>query len=114
MTLLLPDAPEIDEEPLEYSPIDEEALRRAIRIVKFRDPSRAEQISSFLKDRPWTMVGEFCSAILQVEALGLRPWESPPALAADAKGEQLAERMVEAGLSQFEPDVVNALRKRNG
>jgi hypothetical protein len=113
MTLLLPDAPELitDLEDVSYSDEDMSALKRAIQIVQ-SDPSRAEQINSLLRDHSWSEVAEFAAACCQRHALQLKPWECPPAFCADEASERFLDRMIAAGISQWEPDPIKALKKK--
>ena len=57
--------------------VDRDALQRAMEIAK-RDPQRAKQLESKLRDEPWSDVAEFASYACQVDALSVKPWEEPP------------------------------------
>ena len=101
--------------------IDKEALTRALELTK-AEPDRAEQIESMLKDRSWEEVAQFAAYQQQCKNLRLKPGETPPChgavnLAAPGTGadesfqaaNRLLQRMMDAGLSQWEPDPERAL-----
>jgi hypothetical protein len=101
--------------------IDKEALTRALEFTK-AEPERAEQIESMLKDRTWEEVAQFAAQHQQCKNLRLKSWEIPPChgavnLAApgtDADesfptANRLLRRLLDAGLSQWEPDPEAAL-----
>jgi hypothetical protein len=95
--------------------IDRDALRRCIAIVRQENAARAEQIDDFLREREWDDVGEFCSYCVQMKNLCLRPWEMPPSsVDTDDEGPagDLLRRLVNAGLSKYEPDPVAALAEK--
>ena len=102
---------------------DREALERAIVALR-RDTATREQIEAKLRDEPWQAAGEFAAYAAQCDSLGLRPWQTPPCwitdLAAtlrlpfgDPRGEreaaELLRKMLNCGLSRFEPDPLAAL-----
>jgi len=102
-------------EQYEYSETDMDALRRAMEIA-MRDPSRKEQLESKVNSyrgvepEPWTEVAEFAAFCVQSDTLHLKPWECPPCSAYDDKAAmKLLDRILEAGLSQWEPDPLGAL-----
>jgi len=101
--------------------IDKEALTRAIELSK-AEPERAEQIESMLKDRSWEEVAQFAAKHQQCKNLQLKPGEIPPChgavnLAAPgtdadqsfSSANRLLQRLLDAGLSQWEPDPEAAL-----
>jgi hypothetical protein len=106
--------------------VDADALRRAMDI-QMRNPLRAAQLREKLADEPWRHVAEFAAVLCQADALRLKPWEAPPALAyvvhgdgcggkrtvRDPQAGPLLDRMTEAGLSQWEPNPLLALDKKN-
>jgi hypothetical protein len=68
-----------------------------------------------LEERDWFEVARFASYHQQVKNLRCTPWESPPCwIGSDASvGPQYLEigrRLVQAGLSLFEPDPLKALQ----
>jgi hypothetical protein len=93
--------------------LDKNALERAMKIIAAGSKDRADQISSMLADRPWAEVAHFASYCVQGDALSLAPWETPPCDAditsSDPAAMQLLQRLLDAGLSKYEPDPVAAL-----
>jgi hypothetical protein len=92
--------------------VDRDALGRAMEIA-MSDPDRARQLRAKLVDEPWEEVAQFAAYGCQRSALRLKPWEEPPmhAHAGIPKAEALLRRMLEAGLSEFEPDPLSALER---
>jgi hypothetical protein len=101
--------------------IDKEALTRALELTK-AEPERAERLESMLKDRSWEEVAQFAAQHQQCKNLGLKPGETPPChgavnlsapgTAADESfpaANRLLQRLLDAGLSQWEPDPEAAL-----
>src|SRR5262249_52830432 len=100
------------------SEVDDDALRRAMAITR-RDPSRAMQLDEMLRDEPGTGVAEFAAYGCQREALGMRPWQEPPCVAdendprdRDQNARRLLRRMLDAGVSRYEPDPMEALKAK--
>jgi hypothetical protein len=101
--------------------IDRDALERAIVACRAQDAGSAKQIDHMLLDRPWELVARFAAYSAQMDALGLMPWQSPPCQASlaalhepfgDARARESAEvlrRLLDAGLSPFEPDPLAAI-----
>ncbi|MBB6407653.1 hypothetical protein [Mesorhizobium sangaii] len=60
----------------------------------------------------WFEAAIFASYCCQIKALRLKPWESPPVHGRkeDPQSWRLLQRMLKAGISQFEPDPPAALR----
>ena len=109
----------IDANDNEYGldPIDRDALQSAMKIAG-RDELRLEQLQGMLQERPWRDVAEFAAYCVQMESLRLRPWRDPPMHAdedhpdpRDPDAQELLRRMLEAGISRFEPDPLAALAK---
>jgi len=94
----------------EYDDVDMDAFRRALEIAS-RDPLRAEQLKSKLEDEPWAQVARFAAYVCQCQALGLTPWQSPPCHAHGQASLDLLDELLDAGLSQWEPDPAAALRE---
>ena len=101
---------------------DLDALERAIVAARAQSPGRREQIDSMLADQKREDVAAFAARVIQGRALNLQPWQVPPmraSLAAlsepygDPSGRresaELLKRLLDAGLSRFEPDPVGAL-----
>lgn len=108
------------------SAVDRDALERALALALASDePGRADQVEKMLKgdpDRhmppqPWFEVAHFAAYWCQCHALGLKPWQPPPLYGhlpkpnnEHAKAAALLKRMIDSGLSKFEPDPLKALR----
>ena len=111
------------QEPL--SDLDRQALERAIEIDRKRSNACRLQIDDKLRSEPWLEVAKFAAQRCQEDALHLKPWECwPPCVVAvddvDRRGyahrgigksAALLRRMLAAGLSRYEPDVINALAR---
>jgi len=110
----------------EIDPVDREALERAIEMARQESPGRREQIDDKLADEPWEKVARFAAYCCQCDTLRLKPWQSPPCWVDDmeailAAGDdgirgqyaaaKLLMKMLDAGLSEWEPDPVAALAK---
>ena len=87
-----------------------DALKRAMEIAS-RDPATTQQLKSKLEDEPWVKVAEFAAYHCQNAALQLAPWQSPPCHDDGPESSALLDEMLEAGISQFEPDPAGALAK---
>lgn len=108
----------------ELDEVDLDALQRAMDLAR-RDPDRAGQLEEMLKDRPWDDVAKFAAYVVQGQSLRLRLWESPPChgyirspdgrggfkTVRDDKAGALADRLLAAGLSIYEPEPVAALER---
>ena len=103
------------------TPIDRDALERAIAACRAQDAGRAKQIDSMLSDEPWEQVARFAAYSAQIDSLGLMPWQSPPCYAdmsaldqpygdprAAREGAELAPRMQRCGVSRWHPDPLRA------
>jgi hypothetical protein len=107
------------------TPIDIEALHRAMELAR-KEPVRARQLDDMLRDRPWQEVARFASYSLQHQALQTRPWEVAPCecrpediaellrtphpdMTGRAKAARLLQRLLELGLSRWEPDPMRAI-----
>ena len=105
------------------SEVDRNALGRALALAKER--SRGElrrdgetQIERMLKRQLWQEVAQFAVYGCQMKSLGLRPWQFPPAWVSPndldpehADAVALLKRLLDAGLSRWEPDPIGALAK---
>lgn len=101
----------------ELDPVDLEALRRALAIGLREHP---QQIRAMLDEDGWLEAAEFASYTLQIDALHLAPWETPPCMAEvwhtgrivrDPAAGALVDALAAVGLSRFEPDPQAALMK---
>jgi hypothetical protein len=115
---------DIDEDDA-LSAVDFEALTRAVKICQ-SDPATHLQIERKLTNEIWRDVAEFCAYSCQMDSLHLAPWQSPPAwvenLVGDIQagddgvlgayqGAKLLRRLLDAGLSRYEPDPLAALKQ---
>ena len=94
-------------------PRDQDALDRCLQL-RLADPERRQQTERMLAADGWLRTARFCSYSLQRRNLRLKPWQAAPCLVRehdprDADGRALAERLIAAGRSIFEPDPVGAL-----
>src|SRR5262249_21943271 len=74
------------------------------------DPEWSEYVGLLLKDG-WWRAAHFCSYNCQMDALGLRPWESPLASGATADAVMLAEKLIARGISRYVADPAAALAR---
>jgi hypothetical protein len=121
MTSTLTDEDDDDDLP----PIDREAFERAIAMTRANSGPDAVQIENKLRDEPWWQVGRFAAMCRQCDSLNLGPHLTPPCWATkadlvadpndpdDSSGKRAAavlrKRLLDAGLSQYEPDPIAAL-----
>ena len=109
------------------SPVDREALERAIEIARNSgEPGRREQIDRLMEKEGWFAAADFCCYCCQRELIRPRLCQPTPADIdpADietiiARGDdapngnftaaKLLKRMLRADLSRYEPDPVRAL-----
>jgi hypothetical protein len=63
---------------MKLSPVDREALERAIELTKAENRARAAQITNKLKTESWREVAEFAAYHCQHRALQVKPWELVP------------------------------------
>jgi hypothetical protein len=94
--------------------VDLDALTRAMAKAR-EDRDRAKQLDAMLKERPWREVAEFAAYCCQCDMLDLQIYENPSCHAhivgqpTDPAAARLLERLLVAGLSQWEPDPLAAL-----
>ena len=99
------------------SKVDRAALERALAIAQADDdPLFRDLIERKLQDCDFYEVASTASYHYQVRRLGLRPWQSPPCYADAHPGHDghadamvLLDRLLDAGLSRWEPDPISAL-----
>jgi hypothetical protein len=111
------------------SEVDREALERALVLYRQRDAACRQQVDDLLKERDWFSVATLAAYGMQCERFKLRPWQSPPTEIDDpdayeyVKGEdiygrraaaRLLKRLLDAGLSRYEPDPIAALERAEG
>jgi hypothetical protein len=95
--------------------VDREALERAIALTLV-DPDRVSQLTAMLAERGWLAAAKFASYHMQVRNLRCLPWESPPCWIGpdhdvEAQYLEIGRRLLERGLSLFEPDPLQALER---
>jgi hypothetical protein len=103
------------------------ALKQALQLT-LEDPERRDQITEKLKSEEWGDVAQFCAYSQQIDALDLRPWQTPPSMLemdADKFDDILAKRdpignyatvllttkLIRHGVSVYSPDPITALNK---
>jgi hypothetical protein len=104
--------------------VDLNALKRAIVLAKNENPGRAAQIDAMMHGwEGWQRAAEFAAYCCQCRTLRLKPWQSPPCSsgphnnvddfpgAGRAAAAQLLKRLLDAGLSRWEPDPIAALER---
>ena len=93
--------------------IDKAALELAMEIAR-KDASTRKQLDAKLKDESWQAVAEFAAYGCQIRSLKLRPWQDPPCFG-DPDGlkteDQLARRLIDAGVSVWHPSPLEALQE---
>lgn len=104
---------------------DQAALELALsRILGNREHPQHEQIKAKLASEPWADVAAFAATSEQIDALNLKPWQSPPSHIDDAeaiialgtahpdfKAAKLVQRMLAHGVSRCAPDPLLAIEK---
>ena len=103
--------------PPTVSECDFDALTRALDLALASDDDRA-QIEQKLERKGWIEAAQSAAYSCQRRVLQLRPWELPPCYGAvspghdgHAKAAVLLKRLLDAGLSCYEPDALGALAK---
>ena len=101
--------------------LDNDAFERAITWFRGRSKARSRQIDDMLATREFERVGRFAAWAVQMNSLGLDPWTIAPCRATlrdldkphDESGErqaaELRKRLIDAGLSPWEPFPLVAL-----
>jgi hypothetical protein len=102
--------------PKDLDPVDVEALQKALARCRAGSRAQAWQLDEMFKDRSWQEVAEFAAYSEQITALKLRPWEPPPCIVSwsnpapgDEEAAGLLRRMLESGVSRWDPDPLAAL-----
>ena len=107
--------------------LDGAALHRALAACHFESPARSMQLVAKLQDgESWTEVAIFGSICVQSEKLKCMPWQWPCCVMVDLDGAlrepygepharrevgEILKRLLDAGLSRFEPDPMGAIAK---
>jgi hypothetical protein len=100
---------------MRVSPLDKAALDKSLSIImNSPDAGRRQQVTIMTKQDGWFEAAEFASYHCQMQALNLKPWETPPCLAApdDTPAGRFLRRMIAAGLSKFEPDPIQSFEDK--
>jgi hypothetical protein len=99
---------------------DREAMKRAIAMMRAAGEADRVQVERFLAEDGFEAAGRHASYACQRDTLHLKPWQQPPIHAPaerpaveDSHGNlaawTLRRRLIEAGLSQWEPRPLEAL-----
>jgi hypothetical protein len=111
---------------MRLSPVDREALTRALKMARAESDLERERFDREVAERGWQHAAETAAYHCQDAALKLRPWQTPPcwlctdddvaaalAMPHDQSGYraagELVQRLLAAGLSRYEPDPIAAL-----
>jgi hypothetical protein len=103
----------------QLSDVDRDAFERAIEIAS-REPWQRRRIEAkFEKGESFDNVGRAAAYHCQIAALDLQPWQDPVMYAGLRRGDEgyvranleLLQRLLDAGLSRFEPDPLTALEQ---
>jgi hypothetical protein len=112
----------------ELDPIEQDALERAIEMERAKGGIAQQRIEAMLATQPWAEAAEFASFSCQVDALAVQPWQPVPSQIGDADAviaagndgtmghyaaAKLLQRLLRAGLSEYEPDPIAALERVN-
>ena len=99
-------------------------MQRAIQTVRQRDKASCDQVDAMRRSNSFEEVGQFAAYSCQTENLQLRPWQTAPLWVGnldvalhlpfgdprgDREAAELLKQMLDAGLSRFEPDPLDAL-----
>jgi hypothetical protein len=105
------------------TPTDRAALERALAACRSEGPARAGQLDSMLASDPWERVAKFAAYSVQIDSLGLMPWQKPPCQTrlevalcepfGDTRGlreaGEILKRLLSLGLSKYEPAPIEAI-----
>jgi hypothetical protein len=105
------------------TPTDRAALERAFAACRAEGPARAGQLDAMLADDPWERVAKFAAYSVQIDSLGLLPWQKPPCQTqletallepfGDQRGTreagEILKKLLALGLSKYEPDPIGAI-----
>jgi hypothetical protein len=104
--------------------VDRDAMQRALVEARQESPGPANQLAWLEREFGWERAGDQASYNCQCRNLALRPWQSPPMSAnitdeddsmGPAGGRKAAavllKRLLDAGLSRYEPDPIGALER---
>jgi hypothetical protein len=112
---------------MRLSPVDREALTRALKMARAESDLERERFDREVAERGWQHAAETAAYHCQDTALRLKPWQPPPCWIRDLEGDlaagddgvsgryaaaKLTQRLLQAGLSRFEPDPLGALERQ--
>ena len=92
-------------------PVDHDALRRAVEVAR-KDPELWDLLERKRRaGEDFVELGKTAAYSQQIDNLKLKPWQDPPMYGelGDADALALLKKLLEAGLSRFEPDPLAAL-----
>lgn len=107
----------------DLSPVDHEAMTRAIELCCQRGAAKAEQIDDMIAD-DWRQAAVFSAYSCQNHYLHLAPWQDPPCEIHDLdaalrlpfgdprgrrEAAEILKKLLANNLSRYEPDPRNAL-----
>jgi hypothetical protein len=93
------------------SDADVNALHRAIEQCRSESSEEERELLDRQLARDWTEAALQCVYRCQIANLHLRPWQSPPVAAVDnPEALRLRSKLIEAGLSEYEPNPATALQ----
>src|SRR5262245_60976708 len=95
---------------------DLDALERAVAVTR-RDPGRRIELDRLIKQQGWDEAAKVASYDAQCRSLRLKPWQEPPCSAKaadDPRAAHLLARLVERGLSRYEPNPLAAIAAAGG
>jgi hypothetical protein len=105
------------------TPIDRAALERAMAACRAEGPARAGQLDAMLASESWERVARFAAYSVQIDSLGLMPWQKPPCQTrletalcepfGDVRGTreagEILKKLLTLGLSRWEPAPIEAI-----
>lgn len=98
-----------DDDASDFDAKDLAALERCLKIVCEEGSDAGEFFEGLLKERDRTDVLLSACYHVQMKSLQLHAWEIPPCIGRGAAAQRLADRMMQLGLSVYEPDPLAAL-----
>jgi hypothetical protein len=110
------------------SQADYEALARALELARSSSVEEAEHLADVEAREGWLGAAESAVFFLQTRALALKPWQpllywfrsasdieaglrQPHGVNGERAAAELVQRLLKCGLSRYEPDPRNALRR---
>jgi hypothetical protein len=108
-------------ETTDLSADDTDALTRVLEIMRAVSEEERAHYDAVLEREGWVEAATRAAYNAQIKSSGLRPWQAPPFEAADEVDEGggygktaeevgLRRRMIELGISLFEPDPRAAIK----